>query len=358
MKRNGIVGAGNWILDCVKTIDRWPAEGELCHVLSEERAGGGGPCNVLFDLAALRIPGLPLYAAGAVGNDEAGNWLLAELARRGIDHRYLRRSRQTPTSTTDVMSGGGRRTFFHRTGANAELTAEELAAINVPAKFFYLGYLLLLERLDAPDPVYGTAAARLLEQLRSRGYRTAVDLVSASPHRFLRLVPPALPHTDILVINEVEAGHLLGRPLRDDRGGLRSELLPAAAARLLELGVRELAVIHFPEGAYAARPGGTDVCRPSRRIDRTEIVGANGAGDAFFAGLLYALHEDLPLADALDCAALEARFNLRSATASGGAPTLAELTAARREIPEYEIGLPPEMTGGCPPAIVISGKTP
>ena len=51
--RRGIVGAGNWILDTVKTIDRWPPEGELAQILSVDRAGGGGPCNVLFDLAAL-----------------------------------------------------------------------------------------------------------------------------------------------------------------------------------------------------------------------------------------------------------------------------------------------------------------
>jgi sugar/nucleoside kinase (ribokinase family) len=52
-----------------------------------------------------------------------------------------------------------------------------------------------------------------------------------------------------------------------------------------------------------------------------------GAGDAFCAGVLYGLHEDLPLDDALRLGCAGAWFNLHSATASGGAPTLAQLTA-------------------------------
>ena len=64
--RNGILAAGNWIIDKVKTIDRWPGEGNLCNIVEETRAPGGGPCNLLFDLAAID-PGLPLYAAGRVG---------------------------------------------------------------------------------------------------------------------------------------------------------------------------------------------------------------------------------------------------------------------------------------------------
>ena len=41
MKR-GIIGAGNWIQDRVKTIDRWPGEGNLCNITKEVFAHGGG----------------------------------------------------------------------------------------------------------------------------------------------------------------------------------------------------------------------------------------------------------------------------------------------------------------------------
>lgn len=42
--------------------------------------------------------------------------------------------------------------------------------------------------------------------------------------------------------------------------------------------------------------------------------------------MLYAQHEGMPLHDALRFANASARFNLFSATSTGGAPTLGQLT--------------------------------
>ncbi len=339
MKRRGILAAGNWMVDHLKTIDRWPAEGELCRIVAEEQCGGGGPCNLLHDLAALGID-LPLFAAGLLGEDAGGEYLLESLRRHRIDTRYMRRTRRVPTSYTDVMTGNGKRTFFCNNGANALLDVEDLAIPSLPLKIFYLGYLLLLDKLDAADPEFGTRGARVLHGMREAGLITAVDLVSDAGERFLAVVPPALPHTDILVINEIEAGHLLGKSLRRPDGRLCADRLPDAGDKLLNLGVRQLAVIHFPEGSYAAAANGERRYNPSCRMERREIVGTNGAGDAFFAGLLYGLHEELSLDDALKFAAAAARFNLRNASATGGAPTLAMLTGyldncQYEEIPEF-----------------------
>ena len=320
--RNGILAAGNWILDKVKTIDRWPGEGNRCNIVRETRAPGGGPCNLLFDLAAID-PGLPLFAAGRIGDDDDGEFLFGELRKRRIDSRWLFRSRSASTAYTDVMSGEGRRTFFHCRGANAEFSPDDLAGVDVPARFFYLGYLLLLDTLDSDDPEFGTAGSRLLAQMQEKGYRTVVDFVSEAPEKFRRIIPPALPYTDILIINEIEASHCLGRELRRADGSLDWTGLVPAAECLLAGGVRHLAVIHFPEGALALERGGSPVYAPSCRMERTEIVGSTGAGDAFAAGVLYGLHENLPLRDALDLGSASSRFNLLSPTASDGAVSLA-----------------------------------
>ena len=73
------------------------------------------------------------------------------------------------------------------------------------------------------------------------------------------------------------------------------------------------------------RRGEEGVYVPSFRIPASEIVSSVGAGDAFCATMLYALHEDMPLAEGLRMAAAAAWFNLHNATSVGGAPTLAEL---------------------------------
>ena len=79
MTRRGIVCAGNWLIDTVKTLDRFPPEGELAQILRTDRAAGGA-CNLLFDLAKLRTD-LPLWGCGCVGEDEGGRWLSSELER-------------------------------------------------------------------------------------------------------------------------------------------------------------------------------------------------------------------------------------------------------------------------------------
>ena len=322
--RNGIIGAGNWILDKVKIIDRWPGEGNLCNIIDEIPAPGGGPANVLFDLNAAD-PALPLFAAGKIGKDAEGDYLINEIKRRGIDDKFMKRSDDKPTSYTDVMSGNGKRTFFHCRGANAQLAAEDLADIDVPAKFFYLGYLLLLDALDAPDAEYGTCAVRLLKQMQAKGYKTVVDFVSEAPEKFRASVIPALPYIDILIVNEVETACCCGFDLRDADGKLLWQKLPEAVDFLFDNGVRETVVIHFPEGAAARHKNGEYIYAPSCFITKSEIVGSNGAGDAFCAGVMYALHQDWPLDKALKLGGASSNFNLRSATASGGAVSLEKM---------------------------------
>ncbi len=324
----GIIGAGNWIIDKVKLIDRWPDEGELCNILGQESGWGGGPCNVLFDIAALGSD-IPLYAAGVLGRDAEGEQLRQQIRERGIDDRYMSYSDSAATSFTDVMTvqRSGRRTFFHNRGANAELDYPHLAPIDVPARIFYLGYLLLLDALDRVDPDHGTMAARVLKAMRAKGYRTVVDVVSEDAARFQDTVLPALSQIDCLVINEVEAGCCSGRDVRKADGTLDREALLASASLLLEGGIQELVVVHCPEGAVAIEKSGALHAVPSCHIEPDAIVGSVGAGDAFCAGLLYGLHEDLPIMESLRLGVADAWFNLHSATASSDAPTLGQLTA-------------------------------
>ena len=53
--RQGILAAGNFIVDYVKVIDGYPAQDMLASILSESRSNGGGPYNVLKDLAAMKV---------------------------------------------------------------------------------------------------------------------------------------------------------------------------------------------------------------------------------------------------------------------------------------------------------------
>ncbi len=55
--RHGLLAGGNFITDYVKIIDAWPQQDELASIRSQSMSSGGGPYNVLKDLAALKAGG-------------------------------------------------------------------------------------------------------------------------------------------------------------------------------------------------------------------------------------------------------------------------------------------------------------
>lgn len=323
--RRGIVAAGNWLSDTIKFIGHYPAVGNLVTIEKIDQGFGGCAHNVLADLARLKSD-IPLYAGGCVGADSLGDEIFATCERLGINADGMCRV-EAATSYTDVMAdmSNGTRTFFHHRGANALFGPEHVEKIDVPAKIFHLGYLLLLDRMDAADEEYGIVAARVLDDLRKRGYKTSVDVVSEEGDRFREVILPCLPYMDYFIVNEVEAGACVGQALRDADGKILLDEVKAAAHFLIEQGVVEVVVIHFPEGGFALRKSGEECFVPSFRVEPSDIVSSVGAGDAFCAAMLYTLHEELPLEVSLRVANAAARFNLFNPTATDGAPTIAEI---------------------------------
>ena len=73
----------------------------------------------------------------------------------------------------------------------------------------------------------------------------------------------------------------------------------AAARYVLRSGTMHLVAVHFPEGAFVYTRDGNFYSHPSVAIPETAIIGTNGAGDAFAAGFLYALHENMGIETAI-----------------------------------------------------------
>jgi sugar/nucleoside kinase (ribokinase family) len=336
LPRRGICCCGSWIVDHVKLVNLWPQEETLADILAEETGTGGSAYNVSLDVARFAM-GVPLSGLGLVGDDEDGSRILADAARFGIDTRRLLRLPGTPTAYTDVMTvqSTGRRTFFHQRGASALLGPEHFPLAELECGILTLGYLLLLDALDRSDPEHGTAAARVLAGCRAAGILTAVDVVSEDSDRFRRVLTPALPHTDCLLINEIEAGRTTETRIRSD-GVLDRRALAAAARRLLELGVQQLVVIHAPEGALGLTRAGSRVWSPSLELPAGFIKGSAGAGDAFFAGMVAGIHEGWSLERCMAFAHGAAACSLRHPTCTAGVGSAEEIWALREQFPPKE----------------------
>jgi sugar/nucleoside kinase (ribokinase family) len=338
--RNGLLAGGNWIIDQVKMIDVYPQREQLANIRSQSQGTGGAPFNVLVDLAKLGVR-FPLAAAGYVGKDLLGEQVFESCRKHKIDVKFLKGLASESTSYTDVMTeiGNGRRTFFHQRGANALWSGEELNFAKSKAKIFHLGYLLLLDALDGPDKVFGTRAARLLAAAQEAGLKTSVDVVSEDSDRFAGIVTPALKHVDYCILNEIEAGKTAGFKIRQPDGKLDTVALRHAAGALLQFGVRELVIIHFPEGGFARTRKGEDFWQSSLNLPAKYIAGSAGAGDAFCAGALLGLHEGWDLQKCLFTAVCAAAASLSDPTCTGGIqPLEATLALAKKYRPRPSIG--------------------
>ena len=322
--RSGVLAGGNWIVDKLKVIDAYPQQDALANIRSESIANGGSPFNLLVDLARLGAP-FPLTGIGLIGADAEGEWITAQCRQNRIDAAQLRIHPWAHTSYTDVMTvqSSARRTFFHQRGANAFLDDSHFDFASNPAKIFHLGYLLLLDRLDQPDAEYGTVAARVLQRANAAGCRTSIDLVSEDSDRFKSVVMPALRHVDYCFLNEFELERTTGVAVRQS-DGINPVALQEAAGLLVAAGVREWVVVHFPEGACALGRDGRMRLQGSLCIPQSRIIGTVGAGDAFAAGVLYGLHEELPIESALLGGICAATACLCGAGASDGIRSLKE----------------------------------
>jgi sugar/nucleoside kinase (ribokinase family) len=329
--RRGLLAGGNWVVDHINLIDVYPKPEQLGNILGRSQGAGGAPYNVLITLARCGAP-FPLHGAGLVGNDEPGRQILRDCRLHNIHTRHVRTSRDAPTSFTDVMTerDSGRRTFFHDRGANALWRGEDIDFERINARIFHFGYLLLLDALDKPDTKFGTRAARLLAAARTAGLKTSVDAASVDSDRFAEIASPALKHADYCILNEIEAGRITGVDIRGKRGRLNPLALRRAAAALVNLGVRELAVIHFPEGALARTRDGAEVRQSSLKLPPARIAGTAGAGDAFCAGMLLGLHEGWDLQRCLRAAVCIAAASLSRPTATGGVRSLESSMALAR----------------------------
>src|SRR5271165_1259443 len=329
--RSGILAAGNWIRDHVKTVDAWPEQDGLVTILGHSVGNGGGPYNLLKDLARMGAP-FPLAGAGLLGDDDDGRAVLADCRALGIDTGQLRTAPGRSTSYTDVMTvrGTGRRTFFHHRGANALLGPEHIDFSRASERIFYLGYLLLLDALDAPGADGAPRAREVLRGARACGLETSLDCVSAAGGRYGAVVAPVLPEVDVLFANDFEAERITGHAIGLGAGAGRAPAERAARA-LVGLGVRRWAVVHFPEGACACSGAGELVWQPAVRVHRSLIGGSAGAGDALAAGVLLGVHEGWAMARSLELGVCAAAASLLHPNCSDGVRPSAECLAFGRE---------------------------
>ncbi len=333
-RRAGVLCAGTILVDAGKVIDAYPALDHLATIERVSLSTGGPSLNMAVDLRMLGAA-FPIGVLGAVGDDEHAAFILAECARLGIDTAGVRTLAGAVTSFTDAMieRDGGRRTFFHHSGANALFDASTVDLQASRARILHAGAPGIHPVMDRPRPGVGNGWSALLQRAQAAGLHTNLELVSLEPDRIAEVALPCLPYLDSIVINELEAGALTGidAPVPTVDGPVDWPGLEAMALSMIERGVSVLAVVHFPAGCVAAAPGGQTWRQGSVRLLREQVRSTTGAGDAFAAGVILGLHEGWPIERCLRLAVASAAASVRSPNTSDGIKSAAAcLTEADR----------------------------
>lgn len=246
-----------------------------------EPCAGGAPANVATGVARL---GLRVAFQGVVGDDPFGRLLARKLAAEGVE-TALRLAAERPTGMWFVaLDERGERSFF---SPNARVSADKLLcpadvdpALLERARWLHVGSSAHVL------PAGQDALREAVRQARARGVLVSFDPnvrlhLWDDPAPLRRLCADVLPSCTLAKIAEDETALCTGE-----------EDPPAALARLAEMGVALGCVTLGDRGSLVRR--GPDVLHvPAERV---EVVDTTGAGDAFVAGLLFALARAAPIA--------------------------------------------------------------
>lgn len=293
-----VVGSVN--LDHSAYVPRLPRPGET--VLADRARRGLGGKGANQAVAAARA-GADVRLLGAVGDDDAGRRVLGDLRAAGVDVALVAERTGTDTGAAYVtVDDAGENVVVVASGANATVAPGEVgrAAGGGAAVVLTQGEL-------APDVV--AAAARLAREAGARFVLALAPVVD--------LDPEVLAAADPLVVNEHEAGQLLGRRVADDVSAAAG-----AARQLVARGPRSVVVSVGADGAVAARRtgDGVHVWHQPAPDPPSRVVDATGAGDALTGVLAAGLAGGEVLEDALCRGVAAATLAVTRAGAAGSYP--------------------------------------
>ena len=210
--------------------------------------------------------------AGSLGLDQNGDEILSALRDHGVSTDQVRRAPDVATGSAIILvDAEGENSIIIDSGANARMVIDE------HCQGVLQGVGVLLVQLEIPIE----AVVNIVRIARESGILTVVNAapVPVTRPQDLRNL---LAHTDILVVNEIEAAQIL------QSTGLPFSTPPTEdeIAAVTTLGPRSVVTTLGACGVLVVGPEGS-----TRRVNGIRIAARDttGAGDAFCAGMVASL---------------------------------------------------------------------
>lgn len=314
--RKGITIVGNILSDIVKEIDIYPTAGKLAHIKNISRSVGGCAPNTSINLAKIDRS-LPVSIIGKIGDDEHGRFILSQLGRYGVDSERVVISKEHTTSFCDVMTTPlGESTFFHTDGANSQFSPDDINLPSIHSAILHVGYVLPLGDFDHEDAEYGTKLTRLLCNAQNRGIKTSLNIMSDSTTYYKEKVMSALKYCDYAILNQNEFNTLCKIPPHTQ---FDINYIEKMVTTLTKYGIKEKIIVNYDTVSFCFDiPTGNFTFINSLVIPNNMIKSSVGVGDAFCAGCLYGIYNNLEDQSILEFAVSAATCSLFSENSIDG----------------------------------------
>lgn len=299
-KRLCVLGSIN--VDHVIRVPYFPKAGETLTGYGYQISYGGKGANQA--VAAARL-GADVQFIGTIGNDPIGQEMKSAFAQAGIDTSAIMTISDQSTGLAMIqVSDEGENSIVISAGANSALTPD----LVVQHQSAIEQADMLLVQLESPPQAVESAIAMA---------KSAGTVVVLNPAPAQKLPESLLKQVDIITPNETEAEILTGVKISDELTACR------AATYFHQLGIETVLITLGSKGVYVSENGGVQQGKIISGF-RVKAVDTTAAGDTFNAGVVTALLEGKPLADAIRFANAAAALSVTRQGAQGAIPTREE----------------------------------
>lgn len=255
-------------------------------------------------VAAARL-GAQVSFIGCIGDDDIGREMKRAFEKDGIDTQAIVSVSDETTGIAMIqVADSGENSIVISAGANAALNESLVEAFS--RQIIEADYLLM--QLETPLNAI-IKAAKLAKQ---QGTRVVLNPAPAQP-----LPDELLAYVDIITPNETEAELLTGVTVTDEKSAVESTRVFHAK------GIPTVLITLGSKGVYVSEQGNGRIIAGFR----VEAKDTTAAGDTFNGGLITALLEHKPMAEAIRFAHAAAAISVTRKGAQPSIPSRAETLA-------------------------------
>ena len=238
-----------------------------------------------------------------VGEDAYTPQMVQNYKNDGIDTRFVFGEKDVASGCALILIGQtGENIIAVAPGANYRLTPEK---VDEAAELFDEAAIIVMQ-----FEVEEKTVKHVLEQANKKKVPGMWNVAPARAFDFL-----LIQQVNILVLNEVEAGFLVGMQVENEADA------EVAAQKLVNNGVEKVIITLGSKGAFVT----TKTEKVSVPAFKVEAVDTTAAGDTFCGAFAVALVEGKSLKDALQFASAAAAISVTRIGAQPSAPTREEI---------------------------------